>query len=335
MRAQTASYMEMNNPLVSVFAWLRRSKSFWTYSSVAKFTCIRVCVYRVMRDRYSKRSVLLYIGSEIERMGETLNATEDTMVDGIRLGGDVLRSGYSYDSIDNVAGACFYLACTRQDEPISLPDIADQARKSQKNIQHLSAKLMSELDIQPTPVEPDTYLDDGIDKFEFTEEQAAECFELLERGKDRNLHSGLAPTTVAGAILYAVGKKHGLDIRQQEISELVNKTSVSIRSNYRSFLKLADDVPVDVLPPQTIDEAIGTLQTTFSGHPTVYADDARELSTDADVGDSASAAGIVGGAYLNVAREHGEELTASDLSSELGVGSQTINKYNEMFTNDD
>lgn len=288
-----------------------------------------------MKARYSERSVLLYIGTEIERMGEALGAAEDTMIDGIRLGGDVLRSGYDYDSIDSVAGACFHLACTRQDEPILLPDIADQARKSQKNIQHLSAKLMSELEIQPTPVEPDTYLDDGIEEFGFTEEQAAECFELLERGKDRNLHSGLAPTTVAGAILYAVVKKHGLDVRQHEISDFVNKTDVSIRNSYKSFLKLADDVPVDVLPPQTVDEAIATLQTTFSEHPAVYADDAREFSTGADVGASASAAGVVGGAYLSVAQAHGEELTTDDLSSELGVGSQTISKYNGMFTDDD
>lgn len=288
-----------------------------------------------MQARYSERSVLLYIGTEIERMGEALGAVEDTMVDGIRLGGDVLRSGYEYDSVDSVAGACFHLACTRQDEPISLPDIADQARKSQKNIQHLSAKLMSELEIQPTPVEPDTYLDDGIEEFGFTEEQAAECFELLERGTDRNLHSGLAPTTVAGAILYAVVKKHGLDVRQHEISDFVNKTDVSIRNSYKSFLKLADDVPVDVLPPQTVDEAIATLQTTLSEHPAVYADDARTLSTGAEVGASASAAGIVGGAYLSVAQAHGEELTAGDLSSELGVGSQTISKYNGMFTDDD
>ncbi|UPV73919.1 transcription initiation factor IIB family protein [Halorussus limi] len=264
-------------------------------------------------------------------MGETLDAAEDTMVDGIRLCGDVLRSGYEYDSIDSVAGACFYLACTRQEEPISLPDIADHARKSQKNIQHLSARLMSELDIQPTPVEPDTYLDDGIDEFGFTEDQAAECFDLLERGKERNLHSGFAPTTVAGAILYAVAQKHGLEIRQRDVADFVNKTPVSIRKNYKTFLKLADDVPVDVLPPQTIDEAIATLQTAFSEHPAVYADDARDIATDADVGDSASRAGVTGGAYLSVAQANGVHLTASDISSALGVGTQTIAKYNERF----
>jgi transcription initiation factor TFIIB len=285
----------------------------------------------MMQARYSHRSVLLYVGTEIERMGETLNAAEDTMIDAIRLCGDVLRSGYEYDSIDSVAGACFYLACTRQEEPISLPDIADHARKSQKNIQHLSAKLMSELDIQPTPVEPDTYLDDGIDEFGFTEDQAAECFDLLERGKERNLHSGFAPTTVAGAILYAVAQKHGLEIRQRDVADFVNKTPVSIRKNYKTFLKLADDVPVDVLPPQTIDEAIATLQTAFSEHPAVYADDARDIATDADVGDSASRAGITGGAYMSVAQAHGEHLTASDVSSALGVGAQTIAKYNERF----
>lgn len=287
-----------------------------------------------MQARYSDRSVLLYLGSEVERMGESLGAAEETMVDAIRLCGDVLRSGYDYDSIDSVAGACFYLACTRQDEPISLPDIAECARKSQKNIQHLSAKLMSELDIQPTPTDPDTYLEDGIEEFDFSEEQAAECFELLERGKERNLHSGFAPTTVAGAILYAVAQKHRLDIRQRDVAEFVNKTTVSIRNSYKEFLKLADDVPVDVLPPQTIDEALTTLQTAFDEHPAVYADDARDIAVDVDVGESASAAGIAGGAYLTVAREHGESLMASDVSSVLGVGPQTVAKYNDVFDYD-
>lgn len=287
-----------------------------------------------MQSRYSKRSVLLYVGTEVERMGETLDASEETIIDGVRLCGDVLRSGYEYDSIDSIAGACFYLACTRQDEPISLPDIAEQARKSQKNVQHLSAKLMSELDIQPKPVEPDTYLEDGIKEFGFTDEQVAECYELLERGKKRNLHSGLAPTTVAGAIMYAVAQKHELDIRQKDIANFVNKTEVSIRNSYKEFLKLADDVPVDVLPPQTIQEAITTLQTGFPEYPAVYADDTLDLATDIDAGDSASRAGIVGGAYLTVAQSHGEDVTAGDISSELGVGGQTIIKYRKRFTHD-
>lgn len=287
-----------------------------------------------MHARYSDRSVLLYLGSEVERMGEELGAEEETMVDAIRLCGDVLRSGYDYDSVDSVAGACFHLACTRQEEPISLPDIADHARKSQKNIQHLSARLMSELDIQPTPVDPDRYLRDGIEEFGFSDALATECFDLLERGKERNLHSGLAPTTVAGAILYAVAQKHRLDTRQRDVADFVNKTTVSIRNNYKEFLKLADNVPVDVLPPQTIDEAMTRLQTSFSEHPAVYADDARELAGEADVGESASWAGVAGGAYLAVARAHGESLTANEVSSVLGVGPQTIAKYDDTFDYD-
>jgi len=287
-----------------------------------------------MRARYSNRSVLLYLGSEVERMGESLDAEEETVVDAIRLCADVLRSEYEYDSIDSIAGACFYLACTRQDEPIALPDVADYARRSQKNIQHLSANLMSELDIQPTPVEPDTYVEDGTEEFGFSEELVTECFELLKRVKERNLHSGLAPTTVAGAILYAVAQKHRLDIRQQDVAESVNKTMVSIRNNYKDVLKLADDVPVDVLPPQTIDESMATLHSAFDKHPTIYADDAHNIAVGIDVGESASAAGVAGGAYLTVARAHGETLTPSGVSSVLGVGTQTISKYHDLLDYD-
>lgn len=287
-----------------------------------------------METRYSDRSVLLYIGTEVERIGESLGASEDTIVDAIRLCGDVLRADYEYDSTDSVAGACFYLACTRQDEPISLPDVADHARKSKKNIQHLSANLMSELEIQPDPIEPDTYIDEGVEEFGFTERQRSECYDLLERGKKRNLHSGFAPTTVAGAILYAVAKKHDLDIRQKDIADFVNKTTVSIRNSYKSFLKLAENVPVDVLPPQTIDEAIATLREEFPEYPKIYCDDTRAILNNADIADNASEAGAAGGAYLNVAQSHDEELAPSEVSDALGVGAQTIAAYSEEFNHD-
>jgi transcription initiation factor TFIIB len=278
--------------------------------------------------------VLLYLGSEVERMGTALDASEETIVDAIRLCGDVLRSDYDYDSLDSVAGACFYLACTRQDAPISLPDVADQARKSQNNIQHLSANLMSELNIQPTPTHPDTYLEEGIEEFDFTEEQATECFELLERGKEQNLHSGFAPTTVAGAILYAVAQKHGRKLRQKDVADFVNKTTVSIRNSYTEYLKLADDVPVNILPPQTIDDAIATLETTFDDHPARYANDAAEIAAVADIENSVREAGVAGGAYVTVARAHGETVAISDVSSALGVGYQTVANHTDRFTYD-
>lgn len=277
-----------------------------------------------MAARYSDSSVLYYVGSEIERMGEELDASEETMRDAIRLCGDVLRSGYEYSSVDCIASSCLYLACQRNDEPISLPDVSDQSRKSKKRVQHLSANLMAELDIQMTPEEPDSYLEKGIEEFEFSDAQASECYELLERGKRQNLHSGVAPTTVAGAILYAVAKKHRLNIRQKDVAECVNKTEVSIRNMYREFLKLADDVPVDVLPPQTVTDAIATLQSGFTDHPDTYVEETKRVIDSTEIGNGVSRAGIVGGTYLTVARAHGEDILPAEISSVIGVGPQTI-----------
>lgn len=281
--------------------------------------------------RYSDRTVLLYLGSEVERMGADLGATEETQRDAIRLCGDVLRSGYDYKSVDAVASACFYLACTRQGEPISLPDIAERSRKPQKTIQHLSSTLMNELDIRLEPVDPDKYVTDGADHFEFDDDLRSECFDLLERAKERNLHSGLAPTTVAGAILYAVARKHRLDISQSEVSAFVGKSEVSIRNNFRDILELAEDVPVDVLPPQTVESAAERLQSYFDALPSVYAQEARELAAAADAGASVSNAGLVGGAYLAVTANHDESIDADEISTAVGVSPQTIRNHEERF----
>lgn len=285
-----------------------------------------------MRGRYSNRAVILYLGSEVERMGTALGAEEETARDAIRICGEVLRTNYAYDSLDSIAGATVYLACTRQDEPISLPDIADVSRKSQKNIQRLGAKLMTELGIQPTPVEPDSYLEDGIEEFEFTAAQAADARAILERGKERELHSGMAPTTVAGSVLYAVVQKYDLDIRQTDVAELVNKTSVSIRKNYRDYLRLADNVTVDALAPQSVEEGLDLIQANFDDNPTMYVQDAQRLVDDAEhINEAMSPAGIAGGAYLAVVKANGEDEDTETVAETVGVTAQTIQKHAKRF----
>ncbi|SEL99887.1 transcription initiation factor TFIIB [Haloferax larsenii] len=265
-------------------------------------------------------------------MGTALGAEEETMRDAIRICGEVLRANYAYDSLNSVAGATVYLACTRQNEPISLPDIADVSRKSQKNIQHLGAKLMGELGIQPTPVEPDSYLEDGIEEFEFTAAQADDARTILERGKERNLHSGMAPTTVAGSVLYAVVKKYNLEIRQADVAELVNKTSVSIRNNYRDYLQLADDVTVEALAPQSVEEVFGLIQAKFDNNPAVYVQDAQHLVDNAEhISDAMSPAGIAGGAYLAVVKANGGDGDAKMVADTVGVTAHTIQKHAERF----
>jgi transcription initiation factor TFIIB len=268
-------------------------------------------------------------------MGETLGAEEETVRDAIHICGEVLRTSYSYDSLDSVAGATLYLACTRRGEPISLPDVADVSRKTQKNIQHLGAKLMSELEIQPTPVEPDSYLEDGIGEFELTAKQADDARNILKRGKERGLHSGMAPTTVAGSVLYAVVQKYGLNIRQADVAEFVNKTPVSIRNSYRDYLRLADDVTVEALNPQSIDEGLSLIRMEFDSNPDVYVQDAQRSVDDSEhIDDSMSPAGIAGGAYLAVIKANGGDEDAKRVADTVGVTAQTIERHAERFNHD-
>lgn len=283
---------------------------------------------------HSAQATLLYIGSEIERLGECLEASDQAMKDAVRLTGRVLRSDYEYSSVDSVASACFYLACQRQDEPISLPDVADKSRKDQKNVQHLATKLISELGIELTPTEPDTYLDDVLDHFDLSEGLREEAFEILDRAKERQLHVGMAPTTVAGAILYGLVEKHDVGLTQQDIADAVNKTTVSIRNNYVKFLQLADDVPVDALPPQTFDEAFAKLDSHFDENPRVYVKEAQELLDEANVSHGSSRAGVAGAAYYVASNRNGSGLTCEAVSEAVGVTPSTVSRHTRWFDNE-
>lgn len=285
-----------------------------------------------MPARYTNASLILYLGSEVERMGTALGSDRAVMEDAIGLCGDVIRSGYSYSSLDAVASAAFYLATRRQGAPISLPDVAEQSRKPKGEFQGLASRLMTELDIQLTPDQPDSYLDDGIEQLDFSEPAAEEARTLLERSKDAGLHNGLAPTTMAGAVLYAVAQKRRLDITQKTVADIVNKTQVSIRKQYRNVLELADDVPVDVLPPQTIAATVETLQETFDDIPEAYAAQAGDLVRElSELEESASRAGLTGAAYLVVCQREGAQLSKGQISDAVGVTVGTITTHTARF----
>lgn len=278
---------------------------------------------------HSERSALLYMGSEIERMAEASGASSDAVEDAVRLCGDVIRSKYDYNSLDSTASACFYLACERQDESVALPDIAEVSRKLKTDITNTGGSITDSLDIALEPTRAEAYLEEGIKQYDFSESEREECFKLLERGRDRNLHSGLAPTTVAGSILYAVSKKNRMGITQGSISDTVNKTEVSIRNNYREFLKVADAVPVDVLPPQSIDETLAKLNVEFERLPYTYVEEARELTADLELNEGEKKAGVAGAAYLTVADANGSSLGYDEVADAVGVSPNTIRSHSK------
>jgi len=285
-----------------------------------------------MPSQYTNKSLLLYLGSEVERIGGALESDREVIIDAIRLSGDVLRSNYRYSSLDAVASATFYIATRRYDTPNSLSDIAEYSRKPESEFKRLAGRLMDELDIQLTPEEPDPYLQDGINELGFDQAAADEAWALLRKSKYAGLHNGLAPTTMAGAILYAIVQKYHLDITQTAVADTVNRTESSIRNHYRDVLQLADDVPVDVLPPQTVDAAIDILIETFNEVPDEYAIRAQELVNNTDeIEHNTSRAGMVGGAYFAVCQQAGIQMTETMIADTVGVRPATVANHAERF----
>jgi transcription initiation factor TFIIB len=172
-----------------------------------------------------------------------------------------------------------------------------------------------------------------MEHFDFSWLQKSECWEILERAKEEDLHSGkgIAPTTIAGCVLYSIVKKHRMDVKQREVADVVGTSAISIRNNYRDFLAVADNVPVSVLPPKTIDEALTRLDGSFGNFPAVYVDEAKDLLEYEDIKPVSSEAGVAGAAYLEVADDDGKEITVEDVSGVVGATPETIWNHRRRF----
>lgn len=280
-----------------------------------------------MRD--ATEANLLYVASEVERMGDELSLSKDLTKFAIQLYIQALGNGYRPSTIDRATATCLYFSARLRDAPVTIDDIAGVSRRESKNIYHESSNLSDAIGMQIEPDDPTDFVEHFAKDLNWDEDAIKRAKTLCERAKDENIHSGHSPTGIAAAVLYARSEVDDLGYTQRDIADVADVTTVTIRNTYPEIMQQAPDVDAKDLASRDFDLAFQIIEDNIDlSDKLCKKARTRARSIDKDkIARGQSRAGIASAAYLVTAEENGIDLDRYYLADITGTSPQTITKY--------
>jgi transcription initiation factor TFIIB len=180
--------------------------------------------------------------SEIDRMASALGVPESVREVASttyrRAHGDNLLPGRS---IEGMASGGLYAACRQAGFPRSLDEIAAVARVERVEIGRAYRYLADELGIDLVPTTPQEFIPRFASELGASQEVKSTASEILEATQGTDILAGVAPTSSAGAALYAAGVVYDKDFSQEEVGEVADISNLTIRHHYRDLLAVFKD----------------------------------------------------------------------------------------------
>jgi transcription initiation factor TFIIB len=152
------------------------------------------------------------------------------------LDADMLRGR----SIEGMATAALYAGARIEGTPRSIDEFALVSRVDTLEVERAYRYLMTDLDLEIAPPDPESYLSRFASKLECSNETERRARELTRAAVEEGIHSGRNPVGIAAAALYAATRITGEDIIQADVAEITNISKVTIRNRYTEVLDAAD-----------------------------------------------------------------------------------------------
>lgn len=139
-------------------------------------------------------------------------------------------------SIEGVATATIYAAARQEHIPRTLDEMTTVSRVEYNRIARAYRALVAELELAIEPTDPTAYLPRFTSELDCSETVHRQARAFLESVTDTTYISGKHPAGLAAAALYAATCETGERCTQQEISDVADVTTMTIRTHYRDFL---------------------------------------------------------------------------------------------------
>ncbi|WP_330630778.1 transcription initiation factor IIB [Halocatena halophila] len=193
------------------------------------------------RTRDAKERNLKQAFAEINRMASALglpkSVRETASVIYRRAVNDGILIGRS---IEGVASAAIYAAARKEHIPRTLDEVTSVSRVERTRIARAYRTIATELGLQIEPADPTAYLPRFCSALECPQSVQRQAHDLLETVAGTTFTSGKHPAGLAAAALYASACLTGERITQQEISNVSDITSMTIRTHYRELMAQAN-----------------------------------------------------------------------------------------------
>lgn len=192
------------------------------------------------RTRNGKERNLKQAFSEINRMASALGLPKSvretaSVIYRRALSGNLLIGR----SIESVATGSVYAAARKEGIPRTLDEVTTVARVGRNRIARAYRTIAGELGLAIEPADPTAYLPRFASALDCSQAVHRQARELLRTVAGTSYTSGKNPAGLAAAALYASACLTGERITQQEISDVSDITSMTIRTHYRELIELS------------------------------------------------------------------------------------------------
>ena len=138
---------------------------------------------------------------------------------------------------ESMIAACIYKASKDHNLPINVRTLSEGTGITKKSINRSIAHLMKSLDSHPVIMSPTTLLPKYANNVGLSEKGKRDAVKMLKRIEGKIEFMGKPPSTLAAGAVYASAVKNKENISQVALGRVSHVTSVTIRKNYKMFLK--------------------------------------------------------------------------------------------------
>lgn len=188
-----------------------------------------------MSTEQIRPGTIRYASSEIERILDELDASENHSEMAHNLFKQVMNSEYEVAALDGMIPATVYLADRVGNPELTLSEIEDVSRRDVNNIRTIAKSIQNELGLNLNVQTPEDVLAKRLSNLGL--ESRESYFQKILSGLDNNYKGSKNPVSVAAALVYAVADIKDLDLTQKEIANEFNVAELTIRNRYPEIIE--------------------------------------------------------------------------------------------------
>lgn len=145
----------------------------------------------------------------------------------------------------SMVAAVVYIAAREEGEPRTLEEISTITGVSQRELGKAYRFIGRNTDVRIVPPDPEEYINWFADKLDLEQDVRQRALELLEQAHEKEFISGKSPKGLAASALYLSAYMEGDSRTMNEVSDVLDVTTVTLRERSRDFVEELDleDVP--------------------------------------------------------------------------------------------
>lgn len=176
--------------------------------------------------------------AELDRMCTNLNVPDHIKEKSAAIYRDALRVDLIRGrSIDAFVAASIYAACRMNCVPRPIRNVADESKRTYKEVSMIYRMLLVELNLKPPIDKPLKYVPELAHVLNIPRPTEMKAIQLLRDADNGKALVGKDPRGVAAAALYLASELNGERIVQRLVAKAAETTEVTLRNRYRGLKK--------------------------------------------------------------------------------------------------